>query len=413
MQAQANKLLRTSKLIMVTPNNNNKFYEMIENEDGTFTTNYGRIGSRSSSQIYPVNLWDTKYREKIRKGYKDQTHLFATTSKKVDFEDISDEQVRSLISSLMQFATKSIQYNYNVNPDQVTETQLEEAQLIIDDLLKKVEPNMNTEHFNARLLELYQVIPRKMGNVKDHLVEKVNSTEEVAEINEMLLEEQQTLDVMRGQVQINSQKKEATEKNEKINLLEAMGLMVSKVEDRKVEKQIQKLMEGEKSKFFAAYEVKNIRTQQKFNESLRERKNKQTKLFWHGSRNENWMSILENGLVLRPSNVVITGKMFGYGLYFADRFKKSLNYTSLRGSYWTAGNSERSFLALYEVHTGNQFKVKKHQPEHYNFNEKKLKEKGQNYDSLFAKGGADLINNEYIVYNESQCTIKYLVEVRH
>lgn len=27
-------------------------------------------------------------------------------------------------------------------------------------------------------------------------------------------------------------------------------------------------------------------------------------------------------------------------------------------------------------------------------------------------GGADLINNEYIVYNSAQCTIRYLVEVR-
>ena len=34
------------------------------------------------------------------------------------------------------------------------------------------------------------------------------------------------------------------------------------------------------------------------------------------------------------------------------------------------------------------------------------------YDSLFAQGGADLINNEYIVYKEEQCTIRYIVEFK-
>ena len=33
------------------------------------------------------------------------------------------------------------------------------------------------------------------------------------------------------------------------------------------------------------------------------------------------------------------------------------------------------------------------------------------YDSLFAEGGIDLRNNEYIVYNQAQCTVKYLVEI--
>ena len=43
--------------------------------------------------------------------------------------------------------------------------------------------------------------------------------------------------------------------------------------------------------------------------------------------------------------------------------------------------------------------------------EQKLKAKGD-YDSLFAKGGVDLKNNEYIVYNDNQCTIKYIIELK-
>jgi poly [ADP-ribose] polymerase len=35
----------------------------------------------------------------------------------------------------------------------------------------------------------------------------------------------------------------------------------------------------------------------------------------------------------------------------------------------------------------------------------------EGYDSVFAKGGADLRNNEYIVYDGVQCTIAYIVEI--
>jgi predicted DNA-binding WGR domain protein len=55
-----------------TNNHHDKFYHMIENKDGaSFTASWGRIGSNSGTQIYGMNEWDKKYREKINKGYKD------------------------------------------------------------------------------------------------------------------------------------------------------------------------------------------------------------------------------------------------------------------------------------------------------------------------------------------------------
>jgi len=170
---------------------------------------------------------------------------------------------------------------------------------------------------------------------------------------------------------------------------------------------------GSNSKNFKrAYTVVNIRTQRDFDQHIAQTKQKKVELFWHGSRNENWLSIMKTGLVLRPANAIITGKMFGYGLYFADRFQKSLNYTSFHGSYWTNGSSNKGFLALYDVHVGKQLKIKNHQSWCYELNRDELKKRGKDYDSLFAKGGADLLNNEYIIYNHSQCTIRYLIEVQ-
>jgi len=52
----------------------NKYYEMNENPDGaSFTATWGKIGFNGGTQIYGMNEWDKKYREKISKGYKDTT----------------------------------------------------------------------------------------------------------------------------------------------------------------------------------------------------------------------------------------------------------------------------------------------------------------------------------------------------
>ena len=74
------------------------------------------------------------------------------------------------------------------------------------------------------------------------------------------------------------------------------------------------------------------------------------------------------------------------------------------------GNSSQAFLALYEVNTGMELQVERHENWMYSINEQTLKLKGE-YDSLFAKGGYDLRNNEFIIYNQNQCTIKYLIEI--
>lgn len=405
--------LRTIKLIMVTADNNNKYYDMQENSDGTFTVTYGRVGATATKQNYPIREWDKKYREKTSKGYKDQTYLFAEATDEIEFADIAVASIQKLMNDLLRYARKSISQNYNVTADQVTGKQVEEAQRILNSLVNKVKQAMDVKDFNRILLDLYQVIPRRMSNVNDYLVKKATDSADLDNINKLISEEQATLDVMRGQVEVNERKKEAQEgdKPEPISILQAMGIEVDEVTDDNVITQIKGLMQDESSKFRRAFSVRNFRTQKPFDNWLAGKPNKKLELFWHGSRNENWVSILENGLVLRPTNAVITGKMFGYGIYFADKFRKSLNYTSLSGSYWTGGSSAQAFLALYDVHVGKQFHIKHHESWCYELNEENLKKKGEDYDSLFAEGGADLRNNEFIVYNQAQCTIRYLVEV--
>lgn len=52
-----------------TTGGHNKFYEMTENGDGTFTARYGAIGTSGATKTYPMSKWPSIYNEKIRKGY--------------------------------------------------------------------------------------------------------------------------------------------------------------------------------------------------------------------------------------------------------------------------------------------------------------------------------------------------------
>ena len=68
-------LYRPTFLIMITAANNNKYYRMLPKDDGTFDVEFGRVGASCQHANYPVSQWDKKYREKVRKGYVDQTDL--------------------------------------------------------------------------------------------------------------------------------------------------------------------------------------------------------------------------------------------------------------------------------------------------------------------------------------------------
>ena len=69
--------------------------------------------------------------------------------------------------------------------------------------------------------------------------------------------------------------------------------------------------------------VKNKYTNDRYIACKKEKgiENRGCHLLWHGSRTENWWSIFKNGLTLN-NNAIVTGKMFGQGLYFAPKAEK-------------------------------------------------------------------------------------------
>lgn len=49
--------------------------------------------------------------------------------------------------------------------------------------------------------------------------------------------------------------------------------------------------------------------------------------------------------------------MFGNGIYAANKVRKSIGYTSLKGSYWARGSSDRAYLAIFEFATRTEWRV--------------------------------------------------------
>jgi poly [ADP-ribose] polymerase len=371
----------------------------------TISVDFGRVGATCQKTSYPDSKWESLIKSKLKKGYKEITHLFVepTTKDKVSFLDISDSYVSSLIRKLEGYTKRQVSNNYLVTADSVTQKQIEEAQ----NILNAISAVKSNKDLNQLLLEVFSIIPRKMNQVSNFLYD-TNGNFRESVVEEVVAKEQELLDSMAQQVK--QVELVSSNTSDKLTLLDAMGIEIYNI-DPNTEKLIKGKLHDLKDNYIRAYQVVNKKTQSRFNAFVDKSPNKKTDTFFHGSRNENWLPILQTGLVLRPTNAVISGKMFGYGTYYADKAKKSWGYTSARGSYWARGDAPEAYMALFDVHLGNPLKVARHEHWCSSLDIKKLKAKGD-YDSVFAEAGSSLYNNEFVVYTEDQSTIKYLIQMR-
>ena len=151
-------------------------------------------------------------------------------------------------------------------------------------------------------------------------------------------------------------------------------------------------------KAFTVWQIYNTKTRKKYEETLaNDGNNANEQLLWHGSPNKNWKTIITKGLSLDYAG---TG-MFGKGIYFADESKKSYGYTSGMRSKWHHGNNTRLYLAVFKVNLGKTYSAKG-----------SLNACPKGFDSVSAlHNNTTLHMNEYVIYDNSRCTIEGLVEI--
>lgn len=305
----------------------NKFYDMFE-RNGECHCLWGRrmddyeFGKSGKLTVKPLYEWDKIYNSKVAKGYEDYSHLYdevvvaqSTTGGEDDdlYAPIDNPEIAKIVDRLQKYAKEVIKANYSVKSGQVTKAMVDETQKILDNLMYAT----NLLDFNNGLINIFKIIPRSMNRVDAYLA---NNQNDMAQI---LKREQDLLDVMRGQIitPVRGQKV-VTQKGDKKTILELNGITIEPVTKEDIEL-IKRKMGSHSGEFINAWKVCNLQQKEHYDKYRKEEgiRMRDTKLLWHGTRSENIWSILKTGLVLRPTNAVITGKMlcdlFSYNVQIA------------------------------------------------------------------------------------------------
>lgn len=419
----------------------NKFYDMFE-RNGECHCLWGRrqdgyeFGKSGKLTVKPLYEWDSIYSSKIAKGYEDKSYLYEellTTqpiggSGKDDlYAPIPNPKIAEIVERLQRYAKEVISANYSVKSGQVTKVMVDETQRYIDQLVFCLNP-LNITKFNYLLNEIFKIISRSMSRVENYLVcDKNPEWEEYLKdpekyLKKVIQREQDLLDVMRGQIitPVKGQKV-VTQSGDKHTILELNGITMEEVGAKDIE-EIKKRMGNSANRFVNAWKVTNEKQEKAYNAYCKEEglRKRDCKLLWHGTRSENVWNILKTGLVLRPNNAIITGKMLGMGLYFAPDFLKSRNYTSAQGTTWAKGRDNTGFMILHAVAYGNPYNLTKFGQISQSFSYRDLRNlrdaNGNKYNCVHAHKGMDtgwssLRADEIVVYKEEQVMPLYLVEV--
>ena len=391
--------------------NNYKYYELKKIGENEVTATWGRIAPRSESHLRVPYTYEQAYMklgEKLAKGYVDMSFKInenevshkSSTSKKLNQEMRKDCTLSSVSSELYQkllaFAKNLVKRTFR-SEVRVTPTMVKKATA----LYKKLVVQNNLEEFNEILMQIMLLAPRNINfisgeSVKDYLAKSTEDFREIIDREETILNSLQVID-------LNDRKKSSD-----LNGQFSSDFEITKATEKEVKEVKANLNDTRlESKIKNIYKIKCKKQEKAFDRYVAEKGITNIKRLWHGSRNENWLSIIINSLSLNP-NAVITGKAFGNGIYFALESDKSYGYTS--GGRWNGEYSNTRFMGLYKCAYGNPLL---HNGRGYPFTKKHLEDRNCNcVHALGTARGGSLYRDEIIFFDENAMCLEYLVEFK-
>lgn len=418
-------------------NNNNKFYEIILNDDDSVSVRWGRVGATGQSKTTygGVHEFNSIIRSKTAKGYvRSQTvsikpssaehnkMALAEAAKRDILGDKAVDANASLLVKLIERLTEMNRHQLvaasggNIQMDEsglittplglVTASTVDEARKLLNSLDKYVQKKSYTnDKYISTLEEYLRLIPQKVPSRRGWYETFFTEFSSLTDQGTLLDQLESSLDLYK------SKEKELREKmSQKPEILEKVfSTRLEIVEDPKVFKKIEKFYNENKNarhvsshlKLKNVYAVINEDLEVKFNTAAKRVGN--VKMLWHGTRAFNVLSILKGGLIIPKSggSYHITGRMFGDGVYFSDQSTKSLNYSY---GYWDGGTKDNNcFMFIADVAMGKEYI-----PQGYHSG---TSFPVRGYDSVFAKAGVGGVqNNEMIVYSLDQFHLRYLCE---
>ncbi|MGN0311429.1 MAG: hypothetical protein ACI4CC_01530 [Lachnospiraceae bacterium] len=321
--------------------NNYKFYEMTE-ESGDIWAEYGRIGDengrwgrRRVNDPYPSFFWWPLYYEKITKRYEDTTADYEgekitakTESKPKDKDGKRNVVADQLFSKLAGYANDYLNQNLSEKNYVPTKQQIKDAKYHLYQLKNRKTVN----GFNRQLAKLMMIVPRKVGKTELAVANSEDDFESIIEREQDLIDALESMDV-----------KDSTDS------FHDEGIYVHLAKDWQKQRVMRNLDASLVGHVKNVYHISYSDEKKARFDQFVEDKSATIKTVWHGTTNNNVLSILVNGLKTSASGAYC---MFGQGIYFAvgkDGSVKSNGYNSHNGSFWRNGSDSTSYLILCKI----------------------------------------------------------------
>ncbi|XP_040889845.1 protein mono-ADP-ribosyltransferase PARP3 isoform X1 [Toxotes jaculatrix] len=449
--------------------NNNKFYviQVIEANNKYYSWNrWGRVGEVGQSKLNTfdkpedaIKDFEKKFKDKTKNKWSDRMTFVAHPGKytlievdgeqdaevKVDSVDGKTAKVtKNILPCTLNNATKDlIQLIFsndmfkeamecmNLDIKKMPLGKLSKLQIAKGfEVLEEIEKAMNQKSGRARLEELsskfFTTVPHNFGRNRPPTIDNKEIVEKKKEMLMVLadIELAQTLKSETEKAQEEMIETVPHPLDQDYNSLRCkLTLMDKKTETFKIIEKYLKVTSGtyRKPKIVNVWEVDRESEGERFmeNDSLENRR-----LLWHGTNIAVVAAILKSGLRIMPHS----GGRVGRGIYFASENSKSACYVR------TSKNTGVMFLS--EVALGKEHTITK--------DNSSLRKAPAGYDSVVARGTVEpdptediyitldgkkvsvpqgkpveqpqftdshFSNSEYLIYRESQCRLRYLLEL--
>ena len=428
-------VIRSEKFIMVeSGNNHNKCWYIEEHDNGLIRTTWGRVGNALSTTDKQFGMnsskeYDKLVKSKLKKGYTKLRTIDSASSssisniQKKNLEDIalkeivfdkSDNQIKTMIQVFCQANIHTITSSTNITFNSatgvfqtpcgvVTLEAINDARNILNkiyDLVKDHDFGYDFIHYTEQYCS---IIPQKVHG-------RLICTKIFRDLKDVQ-KQNDVLDSLKDSIETIEQMKNFENDTNSSEEPKLFNCEIKKVTDEKVIDKIKKLYQKTHQSIHACrnlkvktvYEItidsmktayENTKTEwEKLDKELNEQE------LWHGTKKQNIISIMKNGMIIPPANAShCTGRMFGSGLYFSDQSTKSLNYAY---GWWSGTRDTNCYMFLNKVLMGKSYTPKgwsgcSHIP--------------SGYDSIFAKAGVSGVQNNEMVVPPNQVCPEYLIE---
>ncbi|CAO1440028.1 unnamed protein product [Diamesa serratosioi] len=418
-------------------------------------TSWGRIGTQNGgSAIKTINdvqtavhYFEDLYEKKTQNSWSlNGTTLFQkkpgcyvpieiqTIESKEPLEDLCipsklPAQLQELIKMMfdvnsMKRTMKDFMLDLNkMAPGRLKRKPLEDAYQCLGDLYRLVENGGRNVEFIGLSNKFYSLIPHAFGNESIPIIDTQDTIKAKADMIESLLE------IEIAQSLMNAERYDA-ENPLDFQYAQLMTQLTPLERTNEDFKLIEKYLQNTHGDTHTDYrlEIQDVFRVNRFGENKRYEKWQvlnNRMLLWHGSRLTNFVGILSHGLKIAPPDAPHRGDMFGKGIYFADMVTKSANYCNPDQLL----TNTSGLLLLCQVALGQMQNL---------FHAKRVTTLPRNIQSVKGVGcmfpnpclshrredgvviplahttitpQTQLLYNEYVVYDESQVKIEYLLKV--